>query len=91
MFATMVSKGCTEVILNLTRSSLRGCKLIASSSLLIRRAPGPGSQATIHSKIKADPATQTGPQKNLNFPQISQKMPQNGPKNATKWPKNGQK
>ena len=37
--------------------------------------------------LKADPATQTAPQKNLNFPQICPKMPQNGPKMAKKDPK----
>ena len=46
--------------------------------------------------LKADPATRTGPQKNLNFPQIFQKiapkfskMTQSGPnmaQNGPKWP-----
>ena len=43
--------------------------------------------------LKADPATQTAPQKNLNFPQICPKMPQNGPKmakNDPKWSKMAQ-
>ena len=40
--------------------------------------------------LKASPRTPTGPQKNLNFPQICPNMPRNGPKmtqNAPKWPK----
>ena len=37
--------------------------------------------------LKASPATPTGPQKNLNIPQICPKMPRNGPKMTQNWPK----
>ena len=37
--------------------------------------------------LKASPLTPTGPQNNLNFPQICSKMPQNGPKMSKNDPK----
>ena len=37
--------------------------------------------------LKVSPTTPTGPQKNLNFPQICPNMPRNGPKMAKNDPK----
>ena len=47
-------------------------------------------RTTIAYILKASPTTPTGPQQNLNFPQICPNMPQNAqkwPKNYPKWPK----
>ena len=60
---------------------------------LVKRSKTPRFYLPIRARsyiLKASPTTPTGPQKNLNFPQICPNMPRNGPKmtqNAPKWPK----